>query len=394
MKRKLFAACLSHSNSFLLCFLFWFETFSRNGDRYAPETVSKAVSRGNNYDASADNDVSLMIDCAVFKHFICKHIVFVLPWQLKKIRIVFRIQDPREKKKQSCTWCGNHIKSTICLGVLFILLFAGILLTHLFIYWSKYLARVRPDDKVMSIGAIPFPAVTICPGTRAGYPPLNFTHLLRVMQVYREPQLKLDEYVIWFDLNWFFDSIFLVLFDDLLFLMPISTIFSRPQEICNGNTTANLSRGYPEFSAKSWIFGEIQPWRISIWYFWIDFVAHHWIHQELSMAQWKNPMQCQFPANHHGRREMFLICKNPNLCANISRRFFSWLQFFKIDFSFFVDFQNLLSSNEIFTNRWVDWSMHFCLFTIFTQGRIPRFHFMGFGEKQGKFCMKSGDNFR
>lgn len=106
-----------------------------------------------------------------------------------------RVQDPREKKKQSCTWCGNHIKSTICLGVLVILLFAGILLTHLFIYWSKYLARVRPDDKVMSIGAIPFPAVTICPGTRAGYPPLNFTHLLRVMQVYREPQLKLDECV-------------------------------------------------------------------------------------------------------------------------------------------------------------------------------------------------------
>lgn len=106
------------------------------------------------------------------------------------------VQDPREKKKESCQWCGNHIKSTICLGVLFILLFAGILLTHLFIYWSKYLARVRPDDKVMSIGAIPFPAVTICPGTRAGYPPLNFTHLLRVMQVYREPQLKLDEYEI------------------------------------------------------------------------------------------------------------------------------------------------------------------------------------------------------
>lgn len=80
------------------------------------------------------------------------------------------------------------------MGVLFILLLGGVLLTHLFIYWSKYLARVRPDDKVMSIGAIPFPAVTICPGTRAGYPPLNFTHLLRVMQVYREPQLKLDEY--------------------------------------------------------------------------------------------------------------------------------------------------------------------------------------------------------
>lgn len=72
-----------------------------------------------------------------------------------------RTQDAREKKKESCHWCGNHIKSTICLGVFFILLLAGILLTHLFIYWSKYLARVRPDDKVMSIGAIPFPAVTM-----------------------------------------------------------------------------------------------------------------------------------------------------------------------------------------------------------------------------------------
>lgn len=33
--------------------------FSREGnDRYVPETVSKAVSRGSDFDLSADNDVS------------------------------------------------------------------------------------------------------------------------------------------------------------------------------------------------------------------------------------------------------------------------------------------------------------------------------------------------
>lgn len=156
------------------------------------------MSRGNNYDASADNDVS---SCFFFGFDRLGGVFWnscrrpsTTYFSTKSIHIA-HTQDAREKKKESCQWCGNHIKSTICLGVLFILLFAGILLTHLFIYWSKYLARVRPDDKVMSIGAIPFPAVTICPGTRAGYPPLNFTHLLRVMQVYREPQLKLDEYV-------------------------------------------------------------------------------------------------------------------------------------------------------------------------------------------------------
>lgn len=103
------------------------------------------------------------------------------------------MQEQRRRKKERCQWCGNHIKTTIVLGGLVVLCLATGLLTHLFIYWSKYLVKVRPDDKVMSIGAIPFPAVTICPGTRAGYPPLNFTHLLRLMQVYREPQLKLDE---------------------------------------------------------------------------------------------------------------------------------------------------------------------------------------------------------
>lgn len=104
-------------------------------------------------------------------------------------------QGGQRSKKQSCQWCGNHIKTTIILGILFILCLSSGILTHLFIYWTKYLVKIRPDDKVMSIGAIPFPAVTICPGTRPGYPPLNFTHLLRLMQVYREPQLKLDEYV-------------------------------------------------------------------------------------------------------------------------------------------------------------------------------------------------------
>lgn len=110
-----------------------------------------------------------------------------------KVTVFF--QGNRRKKKESCKWCGNHIKTTICLGSIIFLCVAAAILTHLFIYWNKYLVKVRPDDKVMSVGAIPFPAVTICPGTRAGYPPLNFTHLLRLMQVYREPQLKLDEYV-------------------------------------------------------------------------------------------------------------------------------------------------------------------------------------------------------
>lgn len=140
-------------------------------------------------------------------------------WKKNKKTLV--LQDERRRKKQRCQWCGNHIKTTLFLGGLFVLCLATGLFTHLFIYWTKYLVKVRPDDKVtiprlikhskflnskwnakinwffhfkvMSIGAIPFPAVTICPGTKPGYPPLNFTHLLRLMQVYREPQLKLDE---------------------------------------------------------------------------------------------------------------------------------------------------------------------------------------------------------
>lgn len=117
-------------------------------------------------------------------------IVSILIFCVKKL-----LQGRSRRNKERCQWCGNHIKTTIFLGGLFVLCLATGVFTHLYIYWTKYLVKVRPDDKVMSIGAIPFPAVTICPGTKPGYPPLNFTHLLRLMQVYREPQLKLDEWV-------------------------------------------------------------------------------------------------------------------------------------------------------------------------------------------------------
>lgn len=66
----------------------------------------------------------------------------------KKNKKTLVLQDERRRKKQRCQWCGNHIKTTLFLGGLFVLCLATGLFTHLFIYWTKYLVKVRPDDKV------------------------------------------------------------------------------------------------------------------------------------------------------------------------------------------------------------------------------------------------------
>lgn len=50
--------------------MIWFGDFSRENDLYAPETVSKAVSRGNNFDRGGDEDVSLSILIEVSQLFI------------------------------------------------------------------------------------------------------------------------------------------------------------------------------------------------------------------------------------------------------------------------------------------------------------------------------------
>lgn len=64
----------------------------------------------------------------------------------------FFLQSRSRRNKERCQWCGNHIKTTIFLGGLFVLCLATGVFTHLYIYWTKYLVKVRPDDKVMSIG--------------------------------------------------------------------------------------------------------------------------------------------------------------------------------------------------------------------------------------------------
>lgn len=87
MRRTNFSLLVYHILILFLFFLWLYfpcvllRNFSRNGDRYAPETVSKAVSRGNNYDASADNDVSSDDDRLVLKRLNCKQHCFLSPWQ-------------------------------------------------------------------------------------------------------------------------------------------------------------------------------------------------------------------------------------------------------------------------------------------------------------------------
>lgn len=59
----------------------------------------------------------------------------------------------------------------------------------------RFHANVRPDEKYASIGTIPFPAITICPGIRSGYPNKNnFNRTLFLMQTEAAPKLRPRKY--------------------------------------------------------------------------------------------------------------------------------------------------------------------------------------------------------
>lgn len=92
----------------------------------------------------------------------------------------------RDAQKKCCQWNRKTmtITASICIGLLFCLVVVII----------RFHANVRPDEKYANVGTIPFPAVTICPGIRSGYPKNNFNRTLFLMQTEAAPKLRPRKY--------------------------------------------------------------------------------------------------------------------------------------------------------------------------------------------------------
>lgn len=94
--------------------------------------------------------------------------------------------DKKGAQKVCCQW--NQKTMTIISAVSFALVLCVVALI------IRFHANVRPDEKYASVGTIPFPAVTICPGIRSGYPKNNFNRTLFLMQTEAQPKLRPRKY--------------------------------------------------------------------------------------------------------------------------------------------------------------------------------------------------------
>lgn len=95
-------------------------------------------------------------------------------------------QNERDAQKKCCQ-CSNKtltISASVSLTVVLALV----------VFIIRFQANVRPDEKYASVGTIPFPAVTICPGIRSGYPKNNFNRTLFMLQTETAPKLRPRKY--------------------------------------------------------------------------------------------------------------------------------------------------------------------------------------------------------
>lgn len=93
----------------------------------------------------------------------------------------------KDAQKRCCSWNRKSMTITIAVCISSVLILVALII--------RFHANVRPDEKYASIGTIPFPAITICPGIRSGYPNKNnFNRTLFLMQTEAAPKLRPRKY--------------------------------------------------------------------------------------------------------------------------------------------------------------------------------------------------------
>lgn len=93
----------------------------------------------------------------------------------------------KDAQKRCCQWNRKSMTITITVCIASVLILVALII--------RFHANVRPDEKYASIGTIPFPAITICPGIRSGYPSKNnFNRTLFLMQTEAAPKLRPRKY--------------------------------------------------------------------------------------------------------------------------------------------------------------------------------------------------------
>lgn len=90
------------------------------------------------------------------------------------------------QKGGCCQWNRKTMSITMAISIALVLCLVALII--------RFHANVRPDEKYASVGTIPFPAVTICPGIRSGYPKNNFNRTLFLMQTEAQPKLRPRKY--------------------------------------------------------------------------------------------------------------------------------------------------------------------------------------------------------
>lgn len=93
----------------------------------------------------------------------------------------------KDAQKRCCQWNRKAMTITITACIASVLILVGLII--------RFHSNVRSDEKYASIGTIPFPAITICPGIRSGYPNKNnFNRTLFLMQTEAAPKLRPRKY--------------------------------------------------------------------------------------------------------------------------------------------------------------------------------------------------------
>lgn len=93
----------------------------------------------------------------------------------------------KDVQKRCCQWNRKSMTITITVCIASVLILVALII--------RFHSNVRPDEKYASIGTIPFPAITICPGIRSGYPNKNnFNRTLFLMQTEAAPKLRPRKY--------------------------------------------------------------------------------------------------------------------------------------------------------------------------------------------------------
>lgn len=92
----------------------------------------------------------------------------------------------RSAQKKGCQWNRKTMTITSAISFAVVLCLVALII--------RFHANVRPDEKYANVGTIPFPAVTICPGIRSGYPKNNFNRTLFLMQTEAQPKLRPRKY--------------------------------------------------------------------------------------------------------------------------------------------------------------------------------------------------------